>query len=65
VLLAGIAAGRTTRPALLDWMSTYDAPGVGRQIRFDAKGDLASRALDVWAFTLEGDSVHADRIIAG
>jgi branched-chain amino acid transport system substrate-binding protein len=63
VLLAGIAAGRTTRPALIDWMSTYDAAGIARQIRFDAKGDLAGAPRNVWAFTLEGESVHADRIV--
>jgi branched-chain amino acid transport system substrate-binding protein len=64
VLLSGIAAGRTTRQGMLDWMSTYDAAGIGRQIRFDARGDLAAAPRNVWAFTLEGESVYADRIVA-
>lgn len=64
VLLAGIAAGRTTRPALLDWMSTYDAPGVARHIRFDAEGDLVPGRLNVWAFTLKGEATYADQVIA-
>jgi hypothetical protein len=65
VLLAGIAAGRTTRPALLDWMSTYDAAGTARQIRFGATGDLTAGPLNVWAVTLDCDAVRADRVIAG
>lgn len=64
VLLAGIAAGRTTRPAMLDWMSTYDAPGVAQHIRFDAEGDLAPGRINVWALTLKGQDIRAEQIIA-
>jgi len=41
VYLQGIAAGNTTREAMLTWVNGYDAKGVTKQIKFDETGEVA------------------------
>ena len=45
VFLAGIAAGKVTRADLLAFISAYDAPGITKQIKFDATGEPAGSAV--------------------
>lgn len=39
VFLAGIKDGKTSREDLLDWVNSYDAPGITKQIKFDKNGE--------------------------
>jgi branched-chain amino acid transport system substrate-binding protein len=63
VLLSGIAAGRTARSTLLAWVAGYDRDGVGRHIRFDAHGNLATAQPNVWAYQLKDDGPYHDQVI--
>ena len=45
VFLAGIAAGKVTRADLAAFVSAYDAPGITKQIKFDATGEPVGSAV--------------------
>jgi branched-chain amino acid transport system substrate-binding protein len=45
VFLAGIAAGKVTRADLAAFVSAYDAPGITKQIKFDATGEPVGNAV--------------------
>ncbi|MEO5725100.1 MAG: branched-chain amino acid ABC transporter substrate-binding protein [Ilumatobacteraceae bacterium] len=45
VFLAGIAAGKTDRASMAAFVSAYDAPGITKQIKFDANGEPAGAAV--------------------
>jgi branched-chain amino acid transport system substrate-binding protein len=45
VLLSGIDKGKTTRPALLSYVKSYDADGLSKHYKWDAKGELATPAV--------------------
>jgi branched-chain amino acid transport system substrate-binding protein len=45
VFLAGIAAGKVTRADLAAFIASYDAPGITKQIKFDATGEPAGSAV--------------------
>ncbi|WP_235861713.1 branched-chain amino acid ABC transporter substrate-binding protein [Tersicoccus phoenicis] len=55
VLLAGIDAGKTTRPALLDWVKSYDKPGLSKTYKWDSTGELAKP--DVYGYKVEGGKI--------
>ncbi|MGE2691856.1 branched-chain amino acid ABC transporter substrate-binding protein [Mycolicibacterium pulveris] len=51
ILLRGIDAGAITRPALLDYVRTYDGRGIARAYKWADNGDL-DRALN-WIYRVE------------
>jgi len=61
VFLAGIAAGKVTRKDLADFVSAYDAPGITKQIKFDATGEPVGSA--VYYSVVEGGKIVAKGLI--
>ena len=61
VFLAGIAAGKVTRADLLAFVSAYDAPGITKQIKFDATGEPVGSA--VYYSVVEGGKIVAKGLI--
>ncbi|WP_433043110.1 ABC transporter substrate-binding protein [Dactylosporangium sp. CS-033363] len=50
IALSGLRAGRTSRPAMLQYVDAWDRDGLGRHIKFGKGGGLAGPALNVWAY---------------
>lgn len=61
VFLAGIAAGNTTRESLAAFVSSYDAPGITKQIKFDATGEPEGDA--VYYYVVESGKIVAKGLI--
>jgi branched-chain amino acid transport system substrate-binding protein len=61
VFLAGIEGGKTTRQALNDFVSSFNGPGVTKQIQFDDKGEVTEKV--VWAYKVEGGKIVEDQEI--
>ncbi|MFJ4657608.1 branched-chain amino acid ABC transporter substrate-binding protein [Nocardia sp. NPDC088792] len=51
IVMKGIAAGNTTRPALVNYVRTYDGQGLAREYKWDATGEL-SNAL-IWMYEVK------------
>lgn len=51
ILVKGIDAGKVTRPDLLEFVRSYDGPGLARQYKWDANGEL-SNAL-IWMYEVK------------
>ena len=54
ILLDGIAAGKT-RATMVDFVKSYDKPGVTKQLQFDPKGESAH--IKVFAYKVEGGKI--------
>lgn len=61
VFLNGIAAGNTTREALAAFVAGYDAPGITKQIKFDATGEPEGDA--VYYYVVESGKIVAKGLI--
>jgi branched-chain amino acid transport system substrate-binding protein len=48
VILAAIKAGKTDRASINDYLKTVDFPGITKQIKFDAKGEVAEKTVYVY-----------------
>jgi len=59
--MPGIAAGKVTRKDLADFVSAYDAPGITKQIKFDATGEPVGSA--VYYSVVEGGKIVAKGLI--
>jgi branched-chain amino acid transport system substrate-binding protein len=55
ILLKGIDSGKNTRPALLDFVKTYDGQGLTKHFKWDDKGELAQTT--VWTYKVEGGKI--------
>jgi branched-chain amino acid transport system substrate-binding protein len=55
VFLAGIASGVTTREAMLEFIDSYDAPGITKQMKFDENGDPAGG--DIYVYEVKGGKI--------
>ncbi|MGW4488439.1 branched-chain amino acid ABC transporter substrate-binding protein [Amycolatopsis sp. NPDC004368] len=55
ILLKGIDSGKTTRPALLDFVKTYDGQGLTKHFKWNDKGELASTT--VWTYKVENGKI--------
>ena len=53
VFLAAISTGRTSRAKIDAFINTYDSPGITKQIKFTASGEVA------------GDAVYAYQVVSG
>jgi len=61
IVLAGLRAGITTRPAMLSFVDGWDADGLGRHIKFGPGGGLAVKDPKVWAYQSGTDGYFAPR----
>jgi branched-chain amino acid transport system substrate-binding protein len=55
VMLAGIASGITTREAMLEFINSYDAPGITKQMKWDENGEPAGG--DIYVYEVEGGKI--------
>jgi len=56
VFLEGIAAGNSTREAMLKWVNGYDGKGITKQIKFDETGEVVGGT--VYAYKVENSSLQ-------
>ena len=63
ILLAGIKAGKTTRPGLLEFVKGYSGEGVAASYKFVEGGELDPAQVKVWAFKVQGGKVVPDQEI--
>ena len=61
VFLAGMGAGKVTRADLAAFVSAYDAPGITKQIKFDATGEPVGNA--VYYSVVESGKIVAKGLI--
>jgi branched-chain amino acid transport system substrate-binding protein len=61
ILLDGIAAGKTSRQDMVDFVKAYDKPGVTKQLKFDPTGEPSQ--VSVWAYKVEGGKIVPDQEI--
>ncbi len=52
ILLDGIKSGITDRAKMLEFVKSYDKPGVTKQLKFDDHGEPSS--VSVWAYKVQG-----------
>jgi branched-chain amino acid transport system substrate-binding protein len=55
ILLAGIDAGKITRPELLAWVKGYDADGLSKHYKWDSTGEL--QAPTVYGYKVAGGKI--------
>ncbi|GGO86975.1 branched chain amino acid ABC transporter substrate-binding protein [Nocardioides phosphati] len=55
-LLNGIDSGATTRSALLDYVNSYDKPGVTKQIKFTKTGEVTTQT--IYAYTVKDGKIQ-------
>ena len=61
ILLSGIAEGNTDRESLLEYVGSFDGPGVTKTLKFDDKGEPSE--ISVWAYKVEGGKIVTDQEI--
>jgi branched-chain amino acid transport system substrate-binding protein len=59
VFLKGIKAGNTDRNSLNDYVSSFNGPGVTKQIAFDSKGEVTN--VVVWAYKVKNGQIVPDQ----
>jgi len=59
--LAGIASGAADRAAVLEFLKSYDAAGVTKQIKWDETGEVAGNA--VYSYKVEGGAIVVEGLI--
>ena len=55
VFLQAVAAGKSTRQDMLDWVNNYDAKGITKQIKFDQSGELGD--VTIYAYKVEDGKI--------
>ncbi len=58
IMLDGFAAGKTDRAGLLDWVTTYDEPGITKQLKFTPEGEVET--VVIYAYKVEGGEIVPD-----
>jgi branched-chain amino acid transport system substrate-binding protein len=61
IMLDGIAAGKTSRPDLLEAVNTYDKPGLTKTLKFDENGEVAE--VVIYAFKVNDGQIKLDTAI--
>ncbi|SLJ82668.1 branched-chain amino acid ABC transporter periplasmic protein [Mycobacteroides abscessus subsp. abscessus] len=51
ILAKGIDSGKVTRPDLLEFVRSYDGPGLARQYKWSPDGELANA--QIWIYEVE------------
>jgi branched-chain amino acid transport system substrate-binding protein len=63
IFLAGIDAGKTSRSDMLDFVNSYDAPGITKQLKFDSTGEIEKANVVVWSYIVKSGKIVADQEI--
>lgn len=63
VFLAGVKAGKGSRQDMLDFIGTYDAKGITKQVKFEANGEIAKQNIVVWAYVVKAGKIVSDQEI--
>ncbi|AKU18931.1 branched-chain amino acid ABC transporter substrate-binding protein [Luteipulveratus mongoliensis] len=61
ILLSGIDKGKVTRPALKDFVKTYDGQGLSKKYKWDDKGELAE--LPVYGYRVDNGKIVSVGVI--
>jgi len=61
ILLEGIKSGISDRSKMVDFVKSYDKPGVTKQLKFDDKGEPSQ--VTVWAYKVSGGKIVPDQEI--
>lgn len=61
VYLDAFTAGKQDRKSILDFLTTYDKPGVTKQIKFDSKGEVAGDA--VYSYVVQNSKIVGQGLI--
>jgi branched-chain amino acid transport system substrate-binding protein len=61
VFLNALAAGSQDRASILKFLTTYDKPGVTKEIKFDSKGEVAGEA--VYSYQVAGGKISGIGVI--
>jgi branched-chain amino acid transport system substrate-binding protein len=61
ILLKGIDAGNTTRPALLNYVKTYNGDGLSKKYQWDSTGELSQTA--VYGYAVQGGNIVPVKLI--
>ena len=57
VLIDGLKDGKTSRANMLDWVNTYDKPGVSKDLKFADTGDVDKSKVVIWAYEIKGGQI--------
>jgi branched-chain amino acid transport system substrate-binding protein len=52
---SALSAGKQDRKSILEFLGTYDKPGVTKQIKFDSKGEVAGDS--VYSYVVQGGKI--------
>ena len=63
VFLAGVKAGKGTREDMQAFVTSYDGKGITKQVKFNAKGEIAEENIVVWAYIVKGGKIVEDQEI--
>jgi branched-chain amino acid transport system substrate-binding protein len=61
IFLDGIAEGIDNREDMLEFINSYDEPGITKQLKFDETGEPAD--VHVYAYKVEGGEIVSDQEI--
>jgi branched-chain amino acid transport system substrate-binding protein len=61
VYLNALAAGNQDKASILKFLTTYDKPGVTKEIKFDSKGEVAGEA--VYSYQVSNGKISGSGII--
>lgn len=64
VLLDAIEDGARTREEVEEFVDSYDAEGLTKQLAFDENGDVAVENVVIWAYKVEGGQLVPDQEIS-
>lgn len=65
ILLNGIKAGNTDRGKLNDFVTKYEGQGITKKFKFQENGELDASVVAIWAYTVKGGKIVADKQISG
>lgn len=61
IILDAISEGKTSREDIVEYVKTYDKPGVTKQLKFDDKGEPSD--ITVWAYKVAAGKIVKDQEI--
>jgi len=61
ILLAGVKAGKASRPDMLEFVKNYSGEGVAATYKFTETGELDPAQVKIWAYKVQGGQVVADQ----
>ena len=58
ILVDGVKAGKTDRAGLLDWVGSYDEPGITKQLKFTPEGEVET--VVIYAYKVQDGKIVPD-----